>query len=135
MISIIALNTGMRIGDVICLKVTGVINKAHIVLREEKTHKTKVFSINPQLKEAISHYVDGMSDQALLFPSRQKNTQGVKSHITRVQAYRYFKKVAEENAIDNFGMHSLRKSFGYFYYQETKDIAKLMQIFNHSSKK
>lgn len=30
-------------------------------------------------------------------------------------------------------MHSFRKSFGYFYYQQTKDIAKLMQIFNHSS--
>ena len=75
----------------------------------------------------------GKGDQEFLFPSRQKNSDGVRSHVTRVQAYRYIKKVAEELGIDNFGMHSFRKTFGYFYYQETKDIVKLMQIFNHSS--
>lgn len=74
-----------------------------------------------------------MNDDEYLFSSRQKNNSGVKSHITRIQAYRFIKGTAVELGIDNFGMHSFRKSFGYFYYQETKDIAKLMDIFNHSS--
>ncbi|HHX22693.1 MAG TPA: tyrosine-type recombinase/integrase [Thermoanaerobacterales bacterium] len=101
--------------------------------REEKTNKTKFFPINVQLRNELETYISGRDDQEFLFPSRQKNSDGVRSHVTRVQAYRYIKKVAEELGIDNFGMHSFRKTFGYFYYQETKDIVKLMQIFNHSS--
>lgn len=133
MICIMALNTGMRIGDIITLKVLDVKNKTHIAIREEKTNKTKLFPINGQLREEINNYINGMREEDYLFESRQKNSSGVKTHISRVQAYRYIKNVAEELGIENFGMHSFRKSFGYFYYQQTKDIAKLMQIFNHSS--
>jgi integrase len=133
MICIMALNTGMRIGDIIALKVLDVKNKTHIAIREEKTNKTKLFPINGQLREEINNYINGMREEDYLFESRQKNSAGVKTHITRVQAYRYIKKVAEGLGIENFGLHSFRKSFGYFYYQQTKDIAKLMQIFNHSS--
>ncbi|MCC5912454.1 MAG: hypothetical protein JJT76_18710 [Clostridiaceae bacterium] len=43
-----------------------------------------------------------------------------------------YKKAIEEKTIENFGMHSLRNSFEYLYYQEQKIIAKLMQTFNHS---
>jgi len=130
---IIGLNTGLRIGDIIPLKVEDVRNKSHITLREEKTNKIKVFPINPQLRSELDKYTSGMENHEYLFPSRQRNRDGVRSHITRVQAYRYIKNVAEELGIENFGIHSFRKSFGYFYYQETKDIVKLMQIFNHSS--
>lgn len=133
MICIMALNTGMRIGDIIALKVSDVKNKTHIAIREEKTNKTKLFPINGQLRQEINSYIAGVKDEDYLFTSRQKNADGIKTHITRVQAYRYIKNVAEELRIENFGMHSFRKSFGYFYYQQTKDIAKLMQIFNHSS--
>ncbi|WP_252456770.1 hypothetical protein [Macrococcoides canis] len=31
------------------------------------------------------------------------------------------------------GTHSMRKTFGYHYYKKTKDIALLMDLFNHSS--
>ncbi len=66
-----------------------------------------------------------MQEENYLFPSRQKNANGgVKSHITRVQAYRYIKNVAEKLGIENFGMHSFRKSFGYF----TINKQKILQI-------
>nr|WP_231690017.1 tyrosine-type recombinase/integrase [Cytobacillus solani] len=31
------------------------------------------------------------------------------------------------------GTHTLRKTFGYHFYQKYKDVAVLQQIFNHSS--
>ena len=34
--------------------------------------------------------------------------------------------------VPNLGTHSLRKTFGYHYYQKTNDIAILQDIFNHS---
>ena len=130
---LIALNTGMRIGDIIPLKVKDFKNKTHIIVREEKTNKTRVFPINLQLREEVNKYITGLSEEDFLFPSRQKNSKGVKSHVSRVQAYRFMKKIAVELNIENFGMHSLRKSFGYYYYQQTNDLTKLMMIFNHSS--
>lgn len=33
----------------------------------------------------------------------------------------------------DIGTHTLRKTFGYHYYQQTHDIATLMILLNHSS--
>jgi len=35
--------------------------------------------------------------------------------------------------LDYIGTHTLRKTFGYTYYQKTKDLTALMKILNHSS--
>ncbi len=123
----------MRGGDIVPLRVKDVKNKSHIYLREQKTRKLQYFPINPQLRQELDIYIKGKKQDDFLFPSRQKNSKGVKSHITRVQAYRFIKAVAVDLGIEDFGLHSFRKSFGYFFYKQTKDIAQLMQIFNHSS--
>ncbi|OVE45880.1 tyrosine-type recombinase/integrase, partial [Pseudobacillus badius] len=31
------------------------------------------------------------------------------------------------------GTHTMRKTFGYHFYQQTKDVAMLQQIFGHSA--
>lgn len=33
---------------------------------------------------------------------------------------------------DGIGTHTMRKTFGYWYYKQTKDIATLQMILNHS---
>jgi integrase len=33
---------------------------------------------------------------------------------------------------DGIGTHTMRKTFGYWYYKQTKDVAKLQIILNHS---
>ena len=35
--------------------------------------------------------------------------------------------------IEHTGTHSLRKTFGYHLYKQTKDIALLQKVLNHSS--
>ncbi|WP_214873267.1 tyrosine-type recombinase/integrase, partial [Exiguobacterium sp. s140] len=58
-----------------------------------------------------------------------------KEPISRVQAYRIMKEAGEALGMENVGTHSLRKSFGYHFYQKNKDIAMLQDIFNHSSER
>jgi integrase len=76
------INTGLRISDLLPLKVEDVRGRTHIVITEEKTDKEKRFKVNGALRESIDKYIEGMEDGELLFPSRK----GEKP-MTRVQAY------------------------------------------------
>jgi integrase len=124
---IVGINTGLRISDILTLKVSDV-KGTHIVLREEKTEKTKRISIS-HIREELNTYIDGMNDNDYLFSSRK----GANKPITRVQAYRILNNVAEKLSISEIGTHTLRKTFGYHFYQKTKDVALLQELFNHSA--
>lgn len=123
------LNTGLRISDIIQLKVEDVKDRNHIMIKEDKTEKTKTFIMNSSLKAEINKYIQGMEEGEYLFQSRKGQNQ----HITRIQAYRTLKKVADKMGIKNFGTHTMRKSFGYHHYKKFKDVGILQKIFNHSA--
>lgn len=36
---------------------------------------------------------------------------------------------------DGIGTHTMRKTFGYWFYKQTKDVAKLQSLLNHSHPK
>ena len=124
------INSGLRISDMLKLKVKDVKNKSHIVLKEEKTGKEKRFKINASLQNEISDYIWRMNDYAYLFPSRKG--KGLRP-INRIQAYKILNDVSKEVGLEEIGTHTLRKTFGYHFYQENKDVALLQNIFNHSA--
>lgn len=70
-----------------------------------------------------------ITDTVYLFPSCKGNT-----HITIIQAYRIIAKAGDMIGI-SIGTHTMRKMFGYTYYQAIKNVDTLMEIFNHSSQK
>lgn len=71
-----------------------------------------------------------MQDYDYLFPSRKGS--GAKP-INRIQAYKILNDAANQARLSEMGTHTLRKTFGYHLYQETKDVALLQNIFNHSA--
>ncbi|HGR7870341.1 TPA: site-specific integrase [Streptococcus pneumoniae] len=119
MLFITGLNTGLRVGDILTLKVKDV-QGWHIKLRERKTK---------ELKKEMRRYVEGKPFHHFLFKSRQ----GQNKAITRERAYQIIHEAAEELGIDNVGTHTMRKTFGYKYYNKTKDVGTLQKMFNHSS--
>ena len=58
--------------------------------------------------------------------------EGGAKPITRQQAYKILNDAAGKFGVERIGTHTLRKTFGYHFYQQTKDIATLKEIFNHS---
>ena len=124
---VIGINTGLRISDILQLKVEDV-KGSHIVITEKKTNKHKRFYINEQLRKELNKYIEGMNNDDYLFTSRKGNKP-----ITRVQAYRILNEVADKLDVAEVGTHTLRKTFGYWHYQQYKDVAILQDIFNHSS--
>lgn len=125
---VLGINTGLRVSDELTLKVKNVRNQTHITIKESKTDKDKRFRINGALRECIDEYIEGMDDEAWLFPSRKGDKP-----ISRVQAYRILNTAAEKVGVEEIGTHTMRKTFGYHHYKQNKDVAMLQKLFNHSA--
>lgn len=130
----LGINVGFRIGDILKLKVKDVLNydrtvKSHIEIIEEKTKKHKRCKINSVLADELYRYTKNMEMEDYIFKSRN----GKNKPITRVRAYTILNTAAKNIGLEEIGTHTLRKTFGYWFYKETKDIALLQQLFNHSS--
>ncbi|MCK8828139.1 site-specific integrase [Natroniella acetigena] len=129
---VVGINTGLRISDILKLKVEDVKDKTHIEIKEKKTEKEKKFLINSKLQEELNKYMLNMEDHEFLFQSQK----GTNKAISRVQAYRILRAAADKiKGLKDvkIGTHTLRKTFGYHHYQRNKDVALLQELFNHSS--
>lgn len=122
---LIGINTGLRVGDILKLKVSDVKKKKKVVIREGKTEKARQLNL-VNIYEEIQEYIRQI-DSEWLFPSRK----GDKS-ITPTQAYRQLQRAGDMAELDAIGTHTMRKTFGYWFYKQTRDVAKLQQILNHS---
>jgi integrase len=125
---ILGLNTGLRLGDMLPLKVQDVKGKKFIKIVEKSTGKIKRFPLNKELREQITEYTLGMEDNDYLFASRK-----TKKPVQRDRAYKIIKRAAEEAGVEFVGTHTMRKTFGYHFYQKYKDVNFLQTLFNHSS--
>ncbi|QGU96377.1 tyrosine-type recombinase/integrase [Clostridium bovifaecis] len=129
------LNTGLRISDILPLKVKDIFNSTwefrdYLVLREKKTGKEKKIKLNAALRKNIENYIkiQDLSYENYLFPSNKGD------YIGRIQAYRVLKEASNVIGIENFGTHSLRKTWGYWTYKISRyNIGLIMDTFNHSS--
>lgn len=126
---LLGINSGLRISDILKLKVSDVKDKEYIELNEQKTGKYKRFPITNSFKEALEELIIGKKSDEWLFSSQCGGKP-----ITRIQAYRIICNACLEAGITTrIGTHTLRKTFGYHFYNKTKDIALLQCLFNHSA--
>jgi integrase len=124
----IGINSGLHLSDLLTLRVRDLKAKHQVTLREGKTGKEKTFKINQQLGEWIHEYVKHMSDEDFLFPSQRTGRP-----IKRIRVYRILNEAAKQAGLHDIGTHTLRKTFGYHYYQKTKNVSVLRELFNHSA--
>jgi integrase len=123
------INSGLRIGDILPLRVMDVISTNHLRIKEQKTGKIRKVRMTLALQEEITKYTQGMAASDFLFSSRQGNKP-----ISRVMAWKIIKESGRAVGVKSaIGTHTLRKTFGYHFYQRTKDVAILQEIFGHSS--
>jgi len=128
-------NTGLRISDIIPIKVNDIFNdkwkfKEYLILNEKKTGKEKKIKLNDTLRNCLSNHVKNhqFDLEDYLFPSQKGG------YLGRIQIYRVLKEAATIMGIENFGTHSLRKTWGYWTYKISKyNIGLIMDTFNHSS--
>ncbi|WLR52451.1 tyrosine-type recombinase/integrase [Bacillus tianshenii] len=126
----LGVSTGLRISDILALKV-GDVKGTHLKMKELKTRKSKKIRLTPQLGRDLRAFVEGKPDHHYVFRSRE----GSNKPISRSMAYKILRSAAEKHNLKDIGTHTLRKTFGYHFYHQTKDVAMLQEIFNHSDPK
>lgn len=125
---IIGVYTGLRISDILNLKVKDTKSSKYITLRERKTNKERLIEKSPFIKKELEWYCIGKPDDEYLVKSRQ----GANKPLTRYMAYKILNNIGIQFGLQKIGTHTLRKTFGYHYYKKTKDVALLQKMFNHS---
>lgn len=124
----IGIYSGLRISDILKLKIRDVKDKTEIKVREQKTGKEKFFPVNAELFKILKPYCEGKKNWEYLIPSTKKAAKPV----TREYAYRVIHEAGVQFGLEHLGTHTMRKTFGYHFYMQTKDIVLLMRILNHN---
>lgn len=127
MLFLLGIYVGIRISDLLKFKIRDVRDRSRVTIREQKTGKEKSFPINDEIRPMLNKYIKGKADYEWLFPSRQGDRA-----IGRKQAYNIISAAGKRFGLEHIGTHTLRKTFGYHFYQQTHDIVTLQKIFNHS---
>jgi integrase len=128
---VLGINSGLRISDLLKLTIEDVKDKDRIIIRESKTGKVKDFPLSDNCRKAINQYLASTGlERGLIFKSRK----GENRAIGRAQAYQILNNAARCVGIkDSIGTHTLRKTFGYWAYQQGVDITRIQKLLNHSS--
>lgn len=132
----LAINYGRRISDILEMRVSDVRGREYFSVREDKTGKKIPIKVNSEVTEMLEKYCSDMADDQYLFPSKKRSSEypaDSMGHtpISRIQVWRDLKEAAAECGIDYIGTHSLRKTFGYWLYKKTNDLALVQKIFGH----
>lgn len=129
------INNGLRIGDLLALKieqVRGVKPGDTIKVREQKTGKDNILVINKATFKALQDYLSMRkpTTDEHLFQSRKSGLPLSVSYVNRlVKSW-----CSQINLRGNYGTHTLRKTFGFV--QRTQygvGFELLCKRFNHSS--
>lgn len=121
--------SGLRVSDIIKLRVRDVKGKDRVTVKETKTGKEKILKINSMLRKEIAVYIIGKKDYEVLF----KSPRGINKPISRQQAYNIINNAGKHFGLERIGTHTMRKTFGFHIYQKTKDITLVQKLLNHSS--
>lgn len=124
------LHFALRTQDILSLKAEDVRGKYQIHFKEQKTGKTKIIEIHPDLLVELEEYTANMKDEDWLFPSQIKGRQ-----LSREQAFRRLQKAGQKCGMPSLSGHVIRKTFCYHSYQNGTPIGVLSELLNHASEK
>lgn len=124
---IIEANLGIRISDILKLRLSDIVkesNRYRLNIVEQKTKKSRNFTVPVEIYQYIKIYCleNGIRDDEIIFP------------ITERAVQKQLKIVTDWLELDNVSTHSFRKFFATQVYQNNDyNIVLVQQLLQHSS--
>lgn len=134
---VVGINIGLRVSDLMTLKVKDVKEKDYCEIYEIKTGKKRTFEFNNSCKDAIELYLNNReieSEEEFLFISTK-----TKIALNTKSVHKIIKTLCRNlNLRGNYGSHSLRKTFAYNIYVSNAltnpmTLVLLQRMLNHST--
>lgn len=130
---IVAINTGLRVGDILALKweLFKDNSKGFIIVTEGKTSKPRRIDLNESILKAVKQFTN-VTLNSFIFKSQKGGVYTIQ------QINRLLKSTFEKEAKNlNISSHSLRKTFGRRVYsmngESENALIYLSEMFQHSS--
>ena len=120
-------NLGLRISDIVRLKLSDIIHdgeRYRLAIKEQKTGKARVFTVPLTLYQFIRCYCvdNGIAANEVIFPLTERAVQ------------KHLKTVCDFLEIDGISTHSFRKYYATEIYKNNDyNIALVQQLLQHSS--
>jgi len=123
---IIGTNTGLRISDILALRLKDVLdNKGKIreslEITEKKTKRPRDIAIRPPVKSALERFfrdTGSYDPNEYLFKDRRRGKEDINKPITRVRAWQMINDWGRKAGVNyKIGCHSLRKIFGSYAFK------------------
>ena len=134
LILLVGFNTSLRVSDFRRFRVNDLRGKDYAQIQAKKTGKEARILINPGARREINRLLTGRRGDEYIFQSKQLDPFTHRPRpITRQRVYQIMNRIAKQAGIeDRIGCHTLRKTFGYWYYKMTGDVVSLQRILCHS---
>lgn len=124
------ISTGLRIGDLLHLKVKDVRKKEKFTIKMQKNNKNITIPIPKDLQKIYKKYLteEKYNNYDYIFKSRK----GENCPIEPPTAYRIIKNVGDIHRIKNIGTHTMRKTYGLNTYIKCgRDISHVQERLGH----
>lgn len=107
------------------------------LFKSQKAPKIREDGLYYELRETRRKNASGkVVIKKTLVPARHQPDSTGHVPIDRIRAWKILNNAAKKVGIDySFGTHSMRKTFAYWYYMQTQDIATLMRILGHATER
>lgn len=136
LIFIMGINSGLRVQDLLALKVADVKDckiGERICLKEKKTGKENIFIMNKEIKTALDEHLESskLEDWQYLFKSRKGKNYPLTTYAVTMMVQEWCKAI---NLNINAGAHTLRKTWCY-HQRKTFGVSweVIAKRLNHSS--
>ena len=130
------INTALRISDLLSIKFSEIEidseGSAVIRLKEQKTGKRKVLTLNSGAQEVIERRRAAHKEDEYLFQVHSNRTRGSVKSISRQSVSRVFQSIGEKWNI-KLNTHTMRKTRGYMMYKNGVPLETIARVLNHSS--
>lgn len=133
---VLGFNTGLRISDLVSLKVGQIRGREDFVILEGKTQKERQVHLKWGVRMKLDELLKDRDQEEYVLQSRQRDKgNGLARPISTQRALDIIKDIAARAGYEgHVGCHTMRKTYAWSVYDASgEDLSLLQKTLNHSS--